>query len=104
LWWPRWSTSWRTPGELALVVDGRVQLRNLCQRGRRSDPALPFVSGTAAIVTAVVVGVALFAIGTPVRALTGGPLLRWGLRKFGIGVAAAAVTCGLGRVFGTVLG
>jgi vacuolar iron transporter family protein len=56
------------------------------------------------VTAAVVVGVALFAIGTPVRALTGGPLLCWGLRKFGIGVAAAAVTRGLGRVFGTVLG
>jgi VIT1/CCC1 family predicted Fe2+/Mn2+ transporter len=48
--------------------------------------------------------VALFATGTTVRVLTGGPLPRPGPRKFGIGVAAAAVTCGLGRVFGTVLG
>jgi VIT1/CCC1 family predicted Fe2+/Mn2+ transporter len=69
-------------------------------------PILPFlfVFGTAAIVAAVVVGVALFATGTTVGVLTGGPSLRRGLRQLGIGVAAAAVTYGLGRVFGTVVG
>jgi VIT1/CCC1 family predicted Fe2+/Mn2+ transporter len=39
-----------------------------------------------------------------VGVITGGPLLRRGLRQLGIGVAAAAVTYGLGRVFGTVVG
>jgi VIT1/CCC1 family predicted Fe2+/Mn2+ transporter len=69
-------------------------------------PILPFLitSGTAAIAAAaVVVGVALFATGTTVGLLTGGPLLRRGLRQLGIGVAAAVVTYGLGRVFGTTI-
>jgi hypothetical protein len=57
---------------------GRVQLRNLCQRGL--VPILPclFVFGTVAIVAAVVIAVALFATGTTVEVLTGGPLLRRG--------------------------
>jgi VIT1/CCC1 family predicted Fe2+/Mn2+ transporter len=36
--------------------------------------------------------------------LTGGSLLRRGLRQLGIGVAAAVVTYGLGRLFGTTIG
>ena len=70
-------------------------------------PILPFLvtSGTAAIAAAaVVVGVALFATGTTVGLLTGGPLLRRGLRQLAIGAAAAVVTYGLGRVFGTTIG
>jgi VIT1/CCC1 family predicted Fe2+/Mn2+ transporter len=69
-------------------------------------PIMPFlfVSGTVAIVAAVVVGVALFTTGTTVGVLTSGPLLRRGLRQLGVGVAPAAVTYGLGRVFGTVAG
>jgi vacuolar iron transporter family protein len=70
-------------------------------------PILPFLatSGTAAIAAAaVVVGVALFATGATVGVLTGGPLLRRGLRQLGIGVAAAVVTYGLGRLFGTIIG
>jgi vacuolar iron transporter family protein len=70
-------------------------------------PILPFLvtSGTAAIAAAaVVVGVALFATGATVGVLTGGPLLRRGLRQLGIGAAAAVVTYGLGRLFGTIIG
>jgi VIT1/CCC1 family predicted Fe2+/Mn2+ transporter len=70
-------------------------------------PILPFLvtSGAAAIaVAAVVVGVALFATGAAVGVLTGGPLLRRGLRQLGIGAAAAVVTYGLGRAFGTTIG
>jgi vacuolar iron transporter family protein len=70
-------------------------------------PIVPFLfaSGTAAIMTAaIVVGMALFATGATVGLLTGGPLLRRGLRQLGIGIAAAAVTYGLGRVFGTIVG
>ena len=69
-------------------------------------PILPFLltSGTAAIaVAAVVVGVALFVTGATVGMLTGGPLLRRGLRQLAIGAAAAAVIYGLGRVFGTTV-
>ena len=36
--------------------------------------------------------------------LTGGPLLRRGLRQLAIGVAATAMTYGFGRGFGTVVG
>ena len=70
-------------------------------------PILPFfvASGRATIVTsAVLVGVALFATGATVGVLTGGPLLRRGLRQLVIGAAAALVTYGLGGVFGATLG
>jgi VIT1/CCC1 family predicted Fe2+/Mn2+ transporter len=69
-------------------------------------PILPFLvtSGTTAIAAAaVVVGVALFATGTTVGLLTGGPLVRRGLRQLGIGAAAAVVTYGLGRILGTTI-
>jgi vacuolar iron transporter family protein len=72
-----------------------------------SIPILPFLAttGTAAIVAAaIVVGVALFATGAAVGVLTGGSLQRRGLRQLGIGVAAAVVTYGLGRAFGTTIG
>src|SRR5829696_1191275 len=70
-------------------------------------PILPFFvsSGRAAIVTAaILVGVALFATGATVGVLTGGPLVRRGLRQLAIGAAAAAVTYALGRGFGAILG
>ena len=70
-------------------------------------PILPFLvtSGAAAIAAAaVMVGVALFATGATVGVLTGGSLLRRGLRQLGIGVAAAVVTYWLGRLFGTTIG
>ena len=70
-------------------------------------PILPFfvASGGAAIVTAaVLVGTALFTTGATVGVLTGGPLVRRGLRQLAIGAAAALVTYGLGRGFGATLG
>jgi vacuolar iron transporter family protein len=70
-------------------------------------PILPFLvtTGTAAILAAaVVVGVALFATGATVGLLTGGPLVRRGLRQLAIGAVAALVTYGLGRLFNTVVG
>ena len=70
-------------------------------------PILPFLvtTGTAAILAAaIVVGVALFATGGDGRGahrrIAAGP----GLRQLGIGVAAAVVTYGLGRLFGTTIG
>jgi VIT1/CCC1 family predicted Fe2+/Mn2+ transporter len=70
-------------------------------------PILPFLvtTGTAAILAAaIVVGVALFATGGDGwgahRRIAAGP----GLRQLGIGVAAAVVTYGLGRLFGTTIG
>jgi len=70
-------------------------------------PVLPFfvTSGrTAIVIAAVLVGTALFATGATVGVLTGGPLVRRGLRQLAIGAAAALVTYGLGRVFGATLG
>ena len=40
----------------------------------------------------------LFATGATVGVLSGGPLLRRGVRQLGIGAAAAVVTYGLGRL------
>jgi VIT1/CCC1 family predicted Fe2+/Mn2+ transporter len=62
-----------------------------------------FVPGTRAIVTAVIGGGAVVTEATA-GVLTGGPLLRRGLRQFAIGVAAAAMTCEFARVFATVVG
>jgi VIT1/CCC1 family predicted Fe2+/Mn2+ transporter len=70
-------------------------------------PILPFfvTSGRPAIVAAaVLVGLALFVTGATVGVLTGGPLLRRGLRQLAIGAGAAVVTYALGRVFGATLG
>jgi VIT1/CCC1 family predicted Fe2+/Mn2+ transporter len=70
-------------------------------------PVLAFfvASGRTAIVAAaVLVGTALFATGATVGVLTGGPLVRRGLRQLAIGAAAAVVTYALGRVFGATLG
>ena len=70
-------------------------------------PILPFfaTSGRPAIVAAaVLVGLALFATGATVGVLTGGPLVRRGLRQLAIGAGAAVVTYALGRVFGATLG
>jgi VIT1/CCC1 family predicted Fe2+/Mn2+ transporter len=75
--------------------------------GGAAIPILPFLvaSGTTAIAFAsVLVGAALFAAGATVGVLTGGPLLRRGLRQLGIGAAAAAVTYALGRLFGATVG
>lgn len=70
-------------------------------------PLIPFflTSGRTAIVaSAALVGVALFATGATVGVLTGGPLVRRGLRQLAIGAGAAVATYGLGRVFGATLG
>jgi VIT1/CCC1 family predicted Fe2+/Mn2+ transporter len=64
-----------------------------------------FASGfTAIAIATVLVAVALFGTGATVGVLTGGPLLRRGLRQLGIGAAAAAATYALGSVFGATLG
>jgi len=70
-------------------------------------PIVPFVvaSGSAAIgLASVLVGLALFATGAAAGVLTGGPMLRRGVRQLAIGAAVAAVTYGLGRVFGATVG
>ena len=71
-------------------------------------PVLPFLFGltqTAALVVAVIlVGLALLLTGAVVGVLSGGPPLRRGLRQLGIGLGAAAITYGLGLLFGASLG
>ncbi|MCX6464056.1 MAG: VIT1/CCC1 family protein [Pseudonocardiales bacterium] len=71
-------------------------------------PVLPFLlglRGTAAVVVAgVLVGLALLLTGAAAGVLAGGPPLRRALRQLAIGAGAAAVTYGLGVLFGAVLG
>jgi VIT1/CCC1 family predicted Fe2+/Mn2+ transporter len=70
-------------------------------------PVAPFLllSGTAAIVTSLIAsGVALFVIGAAITLLTGRGVLFSGLRQFLIGMAAAGVTFGIGRLIGVSVG
>lgn len=70
-------------------------------------PLVPllFTTGTTAIVTsAVVSAAALFGIGALITVITGQHALRAGLRQLAIGVAAAAITYGVGRLVGVALG
>jgi len=70
-------------------------------------PAAPFVflSGPTAIVTSLVAsGIALFLIGAAITLLTGRGVLFSGLRQLFIGMAAAGVTFGIGRLIGVSIG
>jgi VIT1/CCC1 family predicted Fe2+/Mn2+ transporter len=70
-------------------------------------PVLPFVflSGTVAIVTSLAAsGLALFLIGAAITLLTGRGVLYSGLRQLFIGMAAAGVTFGIGRLIGISVG
>jgi len=70
-------------------------------------PVAPFFffSGAAVIVTSLIVSAcAMFAIGAGTSLFTGRGLLFSGARQIGIGLAAAAVTFGLGRVIGVSIG
>ena len=70
-------------------------------------PVAPFffLSGIAVIVTSVVVSAcAMFAIGAGTTLFTGRGMLFSGARQICIGLAAAAVTFGLGRLIGVSLG
>ena len=71
-------------------------------------PVLPFllgVSGTAALVTALLlVSGALMLTGATVGMLSGAPPLRRALRQLAVGAGAAAVTYALGRAFGATVG
>jgi len=69
-------------------------------------PLLPFAvtTGTAAVAAgAALTGLALGAAGSAAAILTGTPILRGGLRQLGIGVLAAAVTYGVGSLFGVAI-
>jgi vacuolar iron transporter family protein len=66
-------------------------------------PVLPYVflTGTAGIiVSAVASGLGLFAIGAAITLMTGRNPILSGLRQVGFGLAAAAVTFGVGRLIG----
>lgn len=71
-------------------------------------PVLPFLfggSGTPALVVAcALVGAALMLTGATVGMLSGAPPLRRSLRQLAVGAGAAAVTYGLGTVFGGTIG
>lgn len=71
-------------------------------------PVLPWIFGLqgtpAVIVALVLVGIALLSTGATVGVLSGGPPLRRGLRQLAIGFGAAAVTYGLGLLFGVSAG
>jgi len=69
-------------------------------------PLVPFafLGGTTAVVAASLFsGVALFGVGALITLITGQPALRAGLRQLAIGVAAAAVTFGIGKMLGVAL-
>jgi VIT1/CCC1 family predicted Fe2+/Mn2+ transporter len=70
-------------------------------------PVLPFtlLSGTAATVGSLGLGtLGLFLLGAAITLFTGRPVLASGLRQVAVGLAAAAVTYGVGRVIGASLG
>ena len=70
-------------------------------------PVAPFLflSGTPAIVTSLAAsGIALFLIGSAITLLTGRRVLFSGLRQLLIGMAAAAVTFGIGHLIGVSVG
>lgn len=70
-------------------------------------PVLPYLFGldglAAVLVATVLVGLALLGTGAVVGLLSGGPPVRRALRQLAIGLGAAAVTYGLGLVFGTTV-
>ncbi|MCX6030795.1 MAG: demethoxyubiquinone hydroxylase family protein [Chloroflexi bacterium] len=70
-------------------------------------PVLPYVFLTGAagiIVSAVVSAIGLFAIGAAITLMTGRHPLTSGLRQVAFGLAAAAITFGVGRVIGVNVG
>ena len=70
-------------------------------------PVLPFLIGAGAgaiVASAVMSGVALFALGAAITLLTGRQPLFAGLRQVGFGMAAAAITFGIGTLLGTAIG
>ncbi|MGH8904721.1 MAG: VIT1/CCC1 transporter family protein [Egibacteraceae bacterium] len=69
-------------------------------------PVIPYLvtSGRTALFAAVwCTGAALFAAGTTVGVLTGGPLLEGGIRQLVIGTGAATVTYALGKILGVAV-
>jgi VIT1/CCC1 family predicted Fe2+/Mn2+ transporter len=70
-------------------------------------PVMPyfFTEGTTAVITSATLSViGLFIIGAAITIITGRSALLSGLRQVLFGVAAAAITFGIGRLFGATLG
>jgi VIT1/CCC1 family predicted Fe2+/Mn2+ transporter len=70
-------------------------------------PVVPFLLGAgsfAVAASAILSAVALFALGASITLLTGLDPLRAGLRQAGFGLAAAAITFGIGSLLGTAVG
>lgn len=70
-------------------------------------PVIPFLflGGTAAIaVAAGLAGLALFGIGAAITIVTGRGVLVSGIRQLAFGMAAAAITFGIGSLIGTAIG
>ncbi len=69
-------------------------------------PVIPylFLTGTPAIVvSAICAGLALFVVGAAITLVTGRGVLRSGLRQLAFGMAAAAITFGIGTLFGAAI-
>jgi vacuolar iron transporter family protein len=69
-------------------------------------PVIPFIftTGTVAIVvSAVMAGTALFVVGAGITVVTGQNALVSGARQLGFGLAAAAITFGIGSLLGTAI-
>lgn len=70
-------------------------------------PLVPFVVATglgAVVGAATLAAVALAGIGAAITFVTGQPALRSALRQLAFGVTAAAITYGIGRLFGAAIG
>jgi VIT1/CCC1 family predicted Fe2+/Mn2+ transporter len=67
--------------------------------------AFLFLSGVAAIATsAAMSGLALFGVGAAITLVTGRGALSSGIRQLAFGMAAAAITYGIGTLVGTAIG
>ena len=82
---------------------GRVFVRVFCAGAL--VPLLPFLIGVGGLVaSAALTGCALFGLGALISLFTGRRALRGGVRMLGIGAGAAALTYGLGYLFGVGVG
>ena len=66
-------------------------------------PHLIAAGASAVVLSAILSGVALFGVGALITVITGQSAVRAGGRQLAIGIAAAAITYGLGRLFGAAI-
>jgi VIT1/CCC1 family predicted Fe2+/Mn2+ transporter len=69
-------------------------------------PVIPFFFGSGVVaiaVSATLAGLALFGVGAGITIVTGQGALRSGGRQLGFGLAAAAITFGVGTLLGTAI-